>query len=253
MTRFCTALPVTALLALATPLAAQRAPLPTSTSLPAATLDLACAPRIVTAEPPMPLRLTGDQDAFRKTTFAPGDLVTINAGRTSGIEVGQEFFARRLQTGRGARISTAVPAQVRTAGWIRVHAVDAAMSLATVIHACDALQEGDYLEPFVLPQVPTPALDKPQAERDNYARVLTGSDRRTAFGRGDFFVIDRGSDGGVVPGAQFVVYRNKQQDGNFLFELGEAVAVDVSAGSATLQVTLSRDAFLTGDLVAQRR
>jgi hypothetical protein len=57
----------------------------------------------------------------------------------------------------------------------------------------------------------------------------------------------------VTPGAQFVVYRDKHEKGNFLFELGEAVAVEVKPESATLYVTLSRDAFSKGDYVAQRK
>ena len=83
--------------------------------------------------------------------------------------------------------------------------------------------------------------------------MLPGTDRRRSFGKGDFFTIDRGSNQGVAPGAQFVVYRDKRKPENFLFELGEAVAMDVKPESSTLQVTVSRDAFMEGDYVAQRR
>src|SRR6185436_7426933 len=116
---------------------------------------------------------------------------------------------------------------IRTAGWLRVYAVDATMSLATIEHACDAIEVGDYLEPFVLPQVPSVSDDKPRAERDNYAHVMAGVDRRRSFGKGDFFTIDRGSSQGVSAGAQFVVYRDNGTAQSFMFELGEAVAVDV--------------------------
>jgi hypothetical protein len=54
-------------------------------------------------------------------------------------------------------------------------------------------------------------------------------------------------------GAQFVVYRDKREPGNFLFELGEAVAVSVNPESSTLRATLSRDAFMAGDYVALRK
>ena len=47
-----------------------------------------------------------------------------------------------------------------------------------------------------------------------------------------------------------MVYRDNLTWGNFLFELGEAVAVDVGPESSTLQATMSRDAFLVGDYVA---
>jgi hypothetical protein len=57
----------------------------------------------------------------------------------------------------------------------------------------------------------------------------------------------------VAAGTHFVVYRDKGQDENFLFELGEAMAVDVKPESATVWVTLSRDAMQIGDYVAIRR
>ena len=46
--------------------------------------------------PDTPLRITGGQDSSVRTSHAPGDLVTINAGSQNGIEVGQEFYTRRL-------------------------------------------------------------------------------------------------------------------------------------------------------------
>jgi hypothetical protein len=232
---------------------AQRRPAPTSVHLPGNVLALACAPGLAYQEPVAPLRVTGGQDANPKRIWAPGDLVTINGGRENGIQVGQEFFIRRTQLGRGDRISAQTPASVRTAGWLRVYAVDDKMSLATVAHACDSIEVGDYLEPFVLPTVPTASTDRAKPERDNYGRVMLGSDRRLSFGRGDFFMLNRGKDHGIEPGAAFVVYRDRKQAGNFLVEIAEAVAVDVKEDRATLQVTLSRDAITVDDYVAMRK
>jgi len=163
MTRaFC----VAALLAAAVPLSAQRGPAASMSNVPPEILALACAPAITYDTPPMPLHLTGGQDAFVRRNYAPGDLVTINAGTQNGITVGQEFFIRRVQTDRSS-VSRATPGMIRTAGWLRVYAVDDAMSLATIEHACDSIEVGDYLEPFVLPQMPSVSDDKPKAERDN--------------------------------------------------------------------------------------
>ena len=241
-----------ACLALA-PVVAQRGPSPAPTGLPPQVLALACAPVAAIEAPDHPLRVTGGQDTLGRPVFAPGDLVTINAGTDNGIDVGQEFFVRRLQTPQGARVSREAPGVIRTAGWIRIYAVDDEMSLATITHACDALEVGDYLEPVVLPEPVVPDVTRARAERDNYGRVLPGNDGLQAFAGGDFFVLDRGSDDGVAVGAQFVLYRDKRLPGNFLYELGEAVAVVVQPETATLQVTLARDALLVGDYVAMRR
>ena len=243
----------TVVLSAAAMVEAQRGPAPMPTGLPADILALACAPSIAMERPAMPLRITGGQDSFVRRTHAPGDLVTINAGTRNGIEVGQEFFVRRLVSRSGESISRSTPGLVRTTGWIRVYAVDDAMSLATIAHACETIDVGDYLEPFVLPHPVAPSAERPKAQRENYGRVMLGQDRKRSFGKDDFFVVDRGSDHGVALGTQFVIYRDKRVGENFLFELGEAFAVDVRSESSTLRITKSADAIMEGDYVAMRR
>ena len=44
------------------------------------------------------------------------------------------------------------------------------------------------------------------------------------------------------------LFRDKEQFQNFLYDLGEAVAVDVKDNSATLQITVSRDAIYAGTM-----
>jgi hypothetical protein len=246
------AVAVAAVLGSAT-LSAQRGPAAAATHLPAEVIGLACAPKAALEIPDTPLRVTGGQDSAVRHSHAPGDLITINAGSQNGIEVGQEYYTRRILIADREKISPTTPATVLTSGWIRVYAVDDMWSLATITHACDTVDIGDHLEPFALPTMPTVASNKPKPERDNYGRVLPGESRKRLFGKGDFFLLDRGSNQGVKPGAQFVLYRNKQQPENFLYDLGEAVAVDVKDNSSTLQITVSRDAIMEGDLVAIRK
>ena len=233
--------------------AAQRAAAPTGSSLPADVLALACATRPAFEIPPQPLRVTGGQDSVVRRIFAPGDLITINAGTENGIEIGQQYYTRRVLRDGQQRVTRATPGSIRTTGWIRVYAVDDQMSLATIEHACETVDVGDYLEPFELPVVPTPEVTAAKPQRENYGRIMFGNDFRLSFGKGDLFVVNRGSDHGVTRGARFVIYRDKRVRDNFLFELGEAVAMDVGPESSTLQVTISRDAFRAGDLVAIRK
>lgn len=241
------------LLALSTPVFAQRAPAPAPSGLPEDVLAQACAPLSTYDVPDQSLRVTGGQETFRRRSYAPGDFVTINAGRENGIEPGQQYFVRRLQVEANQRPSRETPGNVRTTGWIKVYAVDDQLSLATVLHACDSIDVDDYLEPFALPVVPTPSTERIKPQRDNYGLILFGSDYRRQFGKGDFFVIDRGTNYGIAPGDRFVVYRDKKQAENFLYDLGEAVAVDVKDETATLRATVSRDAFMAGDYVALRK
>jgi hypothetical protein len=259
-----------ALLAAATPLVAQRGPAPEMTHLPADVIAQACAPALAFERPLQSLLVTGGQDAVTRHVYGPGDLVTINAGKDNGIEVGQEYYVRRLQAPRGTSMSRTTPGSIRTVGWVRVYAVDKTMSLVTVSHACDALNVGDYLEPFTLPQPPTPDANPPKPQRENYGHILIGTDRRTMFAKNDFFTVDRGSDHGVTVGARFIVYRDKRRmetlylsaikelpdeitTPEFLYELGEAVVVDVKPEVSTVKALFARDAFLSGDYVALRK
>src|SRR5688572_30121497 len=178
--------------------AAQKGPAPqASTNLSADVLSLACAPTLVYEAPPTPLRVTGGQDSIARQTFVPGDLITINAGTDNGIDVGQEYFVRRVVKTNLGSVGRNNPATIRTAGWIRVYAVDRRMSLATITHACDSIDVNDYLEPFIVPQVPAIPLEVLPAQRENYGRVLIGNDRRRSFGKGEYFIVNRGTDHGV--------------------------------------------------------
>jgi hypothetical protein len=241
-----------ALLVPAVPVAAQRGPAQTALPLPPDIISLACAPTIAYDVPAVPLRIAGGQEAAPRTTHAPGDLVTINAGARNGLAVGQEFYTRRLLRGGGA-VSHDNPVTIRTTGWVRVWAVDDEMSLATITHACETVDVDDYLDPFVLPSLPAPSTAMGIPERGNYGHVLTGQDRRTTFGHGDYLVVDRGSNHGVTAGARFVVYHDQRASGNFLFQVGEAVAVDVKGDSSTLRVVSAIDAIYEGDYVGMRK
>ncbi|MDA1185117.1 MAG: hypothetical protein O2930_10800 [Acidobacteria bacterium] len=232
---------------------AQRAPSPAPTDLSAEVLSLACAPSLSNVIPDVPLRVTGSQESTARHSFAPGDLLVINAGTDDDIEVGQEYFTRRAVPLARGKVNRDNPATIRTSGWIRVYAVDDELSLATITYGCGSVEPNDYLEPFVLPEMPAVSSLRPEAQRDNYGHVIGGTDNRTAFGNGDYFIVDRGSNHGIRPGAQFVVYRDKRQPDTFLVELGEAVAVTVGPAASTLQVTVSRDAFMSGDYVALRK
>jgi len=240
-------------LTIALPAVAQRGPAPVTTSLSPDVLSLACAPAITYEAPAVSLRVSGGQESVPRQIHAPGDLVTINAGTRGGIAVGQEFYTRRLLASGVARVGRTNPGTIRTTGWIRVWAVDEDMSLATITHACETVDVDDYLEPFALPTVPALSQLTGTPERGNYGLVLSGQDRRTQFGSGDYLLINRGSTQGVTAGARFVVYHDKKKPGNFLFQIAEAVAVDVKTDTATLHVLSAIDAISAGDYVGMRR
>jgi len=240
-------------LATALPALAQRGPAPVPSSLGADVISLACAPAIAYDVPAVALHISGGQESVLHQTHAPGDLVTINAGTRDGMTVGQEFYTRRVIKSPEGGLSRSNPGIIRTTGWVRVWAVDEEMSLATITHACETVDLDDYLEPFTVPTVPAPSQATGDPERGNYGLVIAGQDRRTQFGSGDYLLINRGSSQGVAPGARFVVYHDKRVPGNFLFQIAEAVAVDVKPDTSTLHVLSAIDAIAAGDYVGMRK
>lgn len=240
-------------LAAALPAYAQRGPAPAPSGLPADVLSLACAPTMAYQVPDVKLRISGGQDTAFRISHAPGDLVTINAGTRDGLAVGQQFYTRRPLAGSYERVSQANPATIRTTGWVRVWAVEEDMSLATITHACETVDVDDYLEPFEAPGIPPISDASGKPEKGDYANVLSGQDRRTAFGLNDYLLIDRGSIQGVTLGARFVLYHDQRADGNFLFEIGEGVVVDLKADTSTLRVIRALDAITAGDYAGMRK
>ena len=235
--------------------AAQYGPAQGPTGLAADEIALMCAPVPADvpdrAPGPLKIRVTGDQSPVNRLTFAQGDLVTISAGERQGIQVGQEFYARRPMRPFSKRWPASRQV-VQTTGWLKVYAVDPDLSLATVTHTCTSITPGDELAPITKPRVPEADARDLEPKRGDYARITLGADGRRSFGAGDVFLIDRGSNKGVQPGSRFVLYRDRRLRDTFLYEAGEAVAVSVGAEATTLRVTSTTTAVMTGDLAGQR-
>src|SRR5262249_5803490 len=149
----------------------------------------------------------GSQDNSAKRPVGARGL-RLRAARTKGgLELNQEFFVRRqsrfgMGTDEKHRGTT-------TVGWVRVVAVNESTAIAYVDQSCAGIIAGDYLEKFVAPELP------PNADRDErvgepdftaLGRVVIGNEDRLSVGIGDFTLIDRGSEQGLMPGTRFSVY-----------------------------------------------
>jgi hypothetical protein len=123
-------------------------------------------------------------------------------------------------------------------------------------HACDAMAQGDYLEPFTAPSVPADIdRDTPSGDPDFSAvgRILAAVEDRSTAGAGGLVLIDRGTDQGVQAGARFAIYRDIGSAGVPLAAVGEAVVLSAGRTLALTKITRARDAVFSGDYVAPRR
>jgi len=216
---------------------------------------VACAAPLSTENPPAHSpRIIGAQDTSARLLIGPRDLLVVAGGTGAGLQLGQEFFVRRPN--RFGSPSDRRWQGVRTLGWIRIVAVNDSTAIAMIDHACDAMAQGDYLEPFTAPSVPAD-LDRDTSSGDpdfsEIGRVLAGLEDRQSAGAGQLVLIDRGADQGVQAGARYAVYRDVGSAGVPLAAVGEAVVLSVGKTLALTKITRARDAVFSGDYVAPRR
>jgi hypothetical protein len=213
---------------------------------------VSCTDLPTSTVPASPLRVVASHSGGPHMLYGTGEVVVINGGTPQGLMVGQKYFIRHLQLGLSAEPpSVKTPAPIRTAGYLTVIAADERFALARIDFACDAIEAGDYLDPFVDPVLPTTVAADGAANFADMARVLFGTDRHETFGDGDFLNIDRGSAKGVGVGTRVAFYRDRQ-NGTPLVEIGTGVVVDVTTDSAKVVVVRVNESVFSGDYAAIR-
>jgi hypothetical protein len=231
------------------------APAASDASLGPRTLNaalVACTDLPTTAPSVSPLRILAAQTGDKHQVYAPGDVVVLNGGTPVGFAVGQRYFVRRLQFGlTGEAPSAAVMGAVRTAGWLSVIAADERFALARVEYACDTIQAGDYLEPFVEPVLPHIVVADGPSNFAEMGHVLFGADRRQTFGSGDIANVDRGKAHGIGVGTRVAFYRDRL-NGTPLVEMGAGVVIEVAAETSKVVLVRAREVIIKGDYVAVR-
>ena len=241
---------LTAVLALGASGAAAQTPEPTPEQT-----AVACAPPVLASTPSSAPHIIGSQDVVARSLFGTPEQLVISGGTESGVQLGQQYFTRRIVQGLETSRSKAAHL-VRTSGWGRVVAVNATTAIVNVEHACAEILEGDYLDAFQIPELPAgdiAAVDTTgEPDFSSYGRVLYGTDQRNMGGTGEFMLIDRGSEQSIALGARFAIYRDLNVGGVPLTSIGEAMVVSVGPSMALVRINRSRDAILSGDLVVPR-
>jgi hypothetical protein len=220
-------------------------------------LGIACAPPpTFDAQPDQAARILGAQDTAPRSVFGGSDLLVLDRGTTAGLQLGQQFFVRRGNSFGMSHDRAAHGRGAKTLGWVHVVAVNDATAIAQIDHNCGDMITGDYLEPYVAPVVPAGAESAEVTGEPDFGalgHIVNGVEDRTTFGGGDFALIDRGTEQGVVAGQRFAIYRDLHKGGLPLVSVGEAIVVSTSASAALARITRARDAVFEGDYVAQRK
>ena len=252
-----TALIATAALFTALPALAQDAPKDVHGPRTLMPWMVACTDLPVNDRPDPRLIITGIRARDDRQLAGNGQEIDINRTPNDGLAVGQRYAVRRVQSpamfpGPGGDTTTMT---VRTAGFVTITAIDENNALANVDVACTTINEGDYLDVYSEPPLPTvaaPAIET-LPDWDDRSKILTGTDGKAMFGDGDTMTIERGVPHGVFAGQRFSIwrdYRNRMP----LFYIGDIVIVEPGQRTSKAVVIKAVDAIMiTTDVAIPRR
>ena len=216
--------------------------------------EVACGARAAAAPADMSLRISAGRERG-KSLFGPGDALVIKGGTPQSVKVGQEYYVRRVVPDRflAPGRDGAPTSSIHTAGWVRIVEVHDDSAIATITKVCDAIEEGDYLEPFLKPAVPSMAAVPGEPDFSDPGRLVLGDERRQMAAQGDMMVLDRGSDHGLRAGQRLTVFRNTASGTGPVARIAEATAMVVHPETTIIRIDKTTDAVLVGDLVAIHR
>lgn len=225
-----------------------------ATPQPALDERVACAPMNAVAAQTPAVKILGGRVPGR-LMFGPGEQVVVSGAAAQGLQVGQVYFIRRSVKDRFTPASPDfTPNSVHTTGWLRIDDVQGAMSVATITHACDAVFEGDYLEPFAAPAAPAaPPSATAQPDFTNPGRIVMADERRQMGYPGLLMLVNRGTDHGVQTGQALTIFRPTLNGEGPVQRIGTATVVSVYPQISIVRIDAFRDAVFVGDLAAIHR
>lgn len=181
--------------------------------------------------------------------FAEGDELSIEGGKATGLEAGQNLVARRSYRTSSDPDGAAGE---HTAGLLQIVSAEEHAAVALVVYACDEMVPGDWLaafnpEPIRAPEpAGLPAYDRAARILLTDAGQLIGAPRR-------LMVIDQGSDNGMRVGQRLTLFRAPRRGARGPVVIGDAVVVAIRMDSATIRVQHATDVIAMGDSAAPQR
>jgi hypothetical protein len=206
-----------------------------------------------TATKPVPRLTVKGPHVTDGHSVATSGMLVVSRQPDDGLAVGQRYVSARI---RGDVRKFPRPGEgfgdVRVSGVMTVRALDEVNALAEVDFACDSIEPGDFLEPYVETVLPAAAAPVVPPDFGDRANILFGVDNRVLFGDGDVMSIDRGTLHGAVPGARYALYRDRR-DGMPLIYMGEAVVLVTAEQTSKVMITRAVDGVEVGDVAVPRR
>jgi LysM domain len=191
---------------------------------------------------------------------APGDLVYINGGASTGLVAGETYIAVQpeelvVHPATGEVIGR----QYNYVGQLRILCTDTqpGLSRAIVVEACREISIGARLKP--MPTLPIPIAripelpawcDPPSGRTSGY--IVDSREWDLGLVEGVLVQIDLGSDNQVEPGDFLTVFRASPRTDQPRMVLGELGVLTTEAKTATAVVVRARREMIVGDQVEIR-
>jgi len=198
--------------------------------------DLYCSFHIQEEDPAG--RIIADGRVEERMLLRERDVVYINLGKSSGVEVGQAY----QMVDMGPRIAGFGRLYFKK-GWLRVTRVMEERSRAEIERLCGDAKQGTLLIPYMEIEVP-PGKDM---GFDVEVEDLEGPEGKFLYfqqdyqqlSKGHWALIDLGTEDGISVGHQVCVYR---MDENIPGEvLANAIVIDARSRTATVKILSCRD------------
>lgn len=232
--------------------------------------DIFCYGYIGDPNEPMPNYVASHEDVELKylprtpvessAAAAPGDLIYINGGASTGLVAGETYIAIEPQNlVKHPQSGEVLGRQYAYVGQIRILCTDTSpgQSRAIVVEACQEIQVGTRLKP--MPQLPIPIArvpelpawcDPPSGRTSGY--IVSSRQWDLGLVEGVLVQIDLGTDNQIQPGDFLTVYRPSPRNDQPRQVLGEIGVLTTEASTATAVIVRARREMFVGDQVEVR-
>ena len=192
-----------------------------------------------------------------KYNLSPGDIVYVDGGLAAGLAPGLVFSVVQPRDNvHHPHTGETVGRYYQYQGRLRLLTVNQDVAIAEIVQACDSINVGAGLKPFVPEPVPLgrrtglrPAnVPAAEAELADSAVVLVAKDGLFSMGEDNVVFVSLGADSGVAPGDVYTIYR-RNRDGMPAVVIGELALMSVHPRTSVARILESRYTVYAGDLL----
>jgi hypothetical protein len=208
--------------------------------------DMYCSGVITTQAVPQDTYVISGVESDAHLVYHMNNLVFINKGAKQGVKVGDEFLVSRPESDQQmaaawiddqASLTREMGTTYADIARLRVASVQESTSTAEIVKACDYVQRGDLVQPFVerpAPQFKAKANFDPFAPASGKGNAIIAGTKvfGVTGGAGMIVYVNIGAKKGVQVGSYFRVFRYQDGHHDKVFENPKTAYSEFGLGSA---------------------